>query len=46
MQFTVTIAGPEGRTSATRTAQELEATETISSLLAQAQHGSISIERV
>lgn len=46
MQFTVTIAEPEGTTSTIFTAQELEATETIGSLLSQAQNGSISIGRV
>lgn len=46
MQFTVTIAGPERTTATICTAQELEATETIGSLLACAQHGSILIERV
>ena len=46
MQFTVTTIGQEGVTSTIQTAQELERTETIGSLLARAQYGSISIERV
>lgn len=46
MQFTVTITGSEGTSSTILTAQELERTETVGSLVARAQYGSMLIERV